>query len=265
MPDYIQAFGLTVLRAFGAIFLFWTLSFFYENEKIEKKDFFRLALCGVFGVALNQLMFLKGLDYTNPIDASIIMTINPILVLIMASILINEKITFLKILGIIIGAAGAIILILYSGEISFSSHTFLGNIMMLINASSYAVYLVMVKPLMKKYKPITVIKWVFLFGSFIIIPVGFSEFNQIVWSEIPINIYLSILYLIIFTTFFAYLLNIYSLKNLNSSTVSIYIYSQPVLAAIVAIVLGKDSLSFIKVLSTILVFIGVFLVSKQQK
>ena len=265
MPDYIQPFGLTMLRVFGAIFLFWTLSFFYKNEKIEKKDFFRLALCGLFGVAINQLMFLKGLDYTNPIDASIIMTVNPILVLIIASFLINEKITFLKILGIIVGAAGALTLILFSGKASFSSNTFLGNLMMLVNASSYAVYLVIAKPLMLKYKPITVIKWVFLFGSFVIIPVGFKEFGEIVWTEIPVNIYLSILYLIVFTTFFAYLLNIYGLKILNSSTVSIYIYSQPILAAIVAIILGKDSLDFIKILSTILVFIGVFLVSKQQK
>lgn len=261
MPDYVGAFGLTLMRVTGALLLFWAISFFLGTEKIDRKDFPRLILSGLFGVAINQMLFLKGLSFTTPINSSIIMTINPVLVLVIASIVLKERITWLKVIGIWAGGTGAGFLILNSGAISFQSETFLGNLMMFLNATSYAVYLVIVKPLMLKYKPITVIKWVFLFGWVVVTPIGFNEFTQINWSEMPTGIILSVVYVIIATTFFAYLLNISGLKYLKSSTVSVYIYSQPVIASIVAVILAKDELTWVKVVSTILVFIGVYLVS----
>ncbi|MCF8373079.1 MAG: DMT family transporter [Bacteroidales bacterium] len=261
MPDYVGAFGLTLMRVTGALLLFWAISFFIGTEKIDRKDFPRLILSGLFGVAINQMLFLKGLSFTTPINSSIIMTINPVLVLVIASIVLKERITWLKVIGIWAGGTGAGFLILNSGEISFQSETFLGNLMMFLNATSYAVYLVIVKPLMIKYKPITVVKWVFLFGWIVVTPIGFNEFTQINWSEMPTGIILSVVYVIIATTFFAYLLNISGLKYLKSSTVSVYIYSQPVIASIVAVILAKDELTWVKVVSTILVFIGVYLVS----
>ncbi|MCK4663702.1 MAG: DMT family transporter [Bacteroidales bacterium] len=265
MPDYIKPAGLVFCRVLGAIILFWGFSLFTKSSKIERKDFFRLIIAAIFGVALNQLLFLYGLNYTTPIDASIIMTVNPILVLIIASILIKEVITLRKISGIIIGGIGAIILIFYSGEVSLSSNHFIGNLMIFTNALSYGIYLVVVKPLMLKYEAVTVMKWVFLFGFFIIAPVGFEDFSEINWKQFPLNISLSVLYVIIGTTFLAYLLNVYGLKFLNASTVSIYIYSQPIIASLVAIIFGKDSLTAIKIISTILVFVGVYLVSKPKE
>ena len=262
MPDYVGALGLTFMRVSGALLLFWALSYFLGTEKVDRKDFPRLILCGMFGVAFNQMLFLKGLSYTTPINSAIIMTINPVLVLLMAAIILKEKITWLKIVGIWIGGTGAGYLILKSGEVSFQSETFLGNIIMFLNASSYAVYLVLVKPLMSKYKPSTVIKWVFLFGWIIVTPIGFSEFTEIDWQNMPVDIMLSIAFVVIATTFFAYFLNINGLKYLKSSTVSVYIYLQPVIASIVAIILAKDDITWVKVISTLLVFVGVYLVSK---
>ena len=261
MPDYVDAFGLTVMRVLGALLLFWIVSSIIGTEKIEKKDFTRLILGGIFGVAINQMLFLKGLSYSTPISSAIIMTINPLMVLIIAAIILKEPITSIKIAGILIGGGGAIFLILSSGNISLQSAEFKGNLMMFGNATSYALYLVIIKPLMSKYKPVTVIKWVFLFGSLLVVPMGISELKDVQWQTLPTNIILSIGFVVIGTTFFAYLLNIIGLKSLKPSTVSVYIYSQPVIATIVSVILNRDTITITGVVSTILVFTGVYLVS----
>ena len=262
MPDYIKPYGLTVCRGIAAIVLFWLLSFVHKEEKIEKKDFRILLLAALFGVAINQLMFLKGLNLTSSIDASIIMTVNPVLVLVISAIVIGELISFRKILGITIGATGAVLLIIMSGgSLDFNSDNFFGNILVFLNALSYGIYLVLVKNLMMKYRPVTVLKWAFSLGFLIIFPVGYEELISVDWQNIPFSIWLAISYVLIATTFLAYLLNVFGLKYVNASTVSIYIYSQPVIASFVAIILQKDSLNTVKIIATLLVFTGVYLVS----
>ena len=262
MPDYMTPMALVFIRILGATLLFWLISFFSVKERIKGKDLGRLIIAAIFGVFLKHMLFLKGLNYTSPINASIIMTINPMLVLIISAVLIKERITLLKALGIIIGAIGAIILITRGGQVDFSSEYFSGNIMIFLNSSSYGLYLVIVAPLMKKYHPITVMKYVFLTGLILIIPIGGKQFIQTSWHIMPVETIISILYVVVFTTVLAYLLNIYGLKIVKPTTVSIYIYSQPAIASFVAILLGKDSLTLLKIVSTILIFIGVYLVSK---
>ncbi|MDA3866284.1 MAG: DMT family transporter [Salinivirgaceae bacterium] len=261
MPDYIDPLALVVLRAIGGVLLFWLFGAFMVRETVAKKDFIRLALSGTFGVALNQIMFLSGLNLTTPIDASIIMTANPIVVLVAALILLGERITWRKGLGIILGGTGAIMLITAGGEISFASDHFAGNLLMLGNTSSYALYLVLVKPLMTKYHPITVIKWVFLFGSFIILPAGYRELASTDFSLFTTEVWLSVGYVVIFTTFFAYLLNIIAMQWVSPTLASTYIYSQPVIASIVAIIMMQDTLTWLKITSTLLVFAGVYFVN----
>ncbi|HKK59186.1 MAG TPA: DMT family transporter [Salinivirga sp.] len=261
MPDYVNPFALVVMRAIGGVLLFWTFASFGVKEQVKRKDLYRLALCGMFGVAFNQMMFLAGLNFTTPIDASIIMTANPIVVLVAALVLLGERITWRKTLGIILGGSGAILLITSGGNVSLDSEHFVGNLLMLGNTSSYAMYLVLVKPLMKKYHPLTVIKWVFLFGSFIIIPVGFGQFSTTDFSNFTTEVWLSIGYVVIFTTFFAYLLNIVAMKWVSPTLASTYIYSQPVIASVVAIIMLQDHLTWLKVISTGLVFAGVYFVN----
>lgn len=265
MPGYIEPFGFILCRAIGAGLLFWLFHRIFYNEKIERKDFGRLIICGFFGVAANQMLFFKGLNITTPINAAIIMTTNPVLVLLMASVILKELISLTKITGIILGLAGAIILILFKGDLKISSETLPGDLMVLANAACYGVYLVLVKPLMHKYKPLTVIKWVFLFGFIFILPFGFGEFRAIEWSEMPLKIWMEVAFVVIGTTFFAYFLNIYALKKVTASVVSIYIYFQPVLAAVVALLMGKDSLDIIKITAAFLIFTGVYLVSKKNR
>ena len=265
MPDFVQPLGFIVMRVCGAVILFWLFYSFFFYEKVQARDMGRLALCGLFGVAINQMLFFEGLNLTTPINAAVIMVINPILVLVFAGIISTERLTFRKWLGIVLGAAGAIMLITNGGKLSISQDHILGNTLVLINATSYAIYLVLVKSLMQKYQPITIISWVFLFGVLVVVPFGWNEFTAIEWTTMPNLIKWEIAFVIVGTTFLAYLFNIYGLKRLNPSTVSTYIYLQPVLASVVAIVAQSDQLSATKVISALFIFAAVYLVSKQQK
>ena len=264
MPAYIQPFGFIFYRVFGALMLFALVASFYK-EKIAKKDMLLLAVCGFFGVGLNQLTFFYGLNLTNPINAGIIMVSNPIMVLLASAFILKTRITYLKIAGLILGISGALIILLFKKGFSFGSDTIIGDSFILLNSASYAVYLVLVKPLMSKYKPITVITWVFGFGFLFVMPFGFSEISEIDWSSFTPDIWSKFGFVIVATTFLTYLFNIYGLQRLNPSVVSTYIYLQPLIAALYAISLGKDSFTWIKFIAAILIFSGVYLVSKPTK
>jgi drug/metabolite transporter (DMT)-like permease len=265
MPTYIEPLGFIFIRVSGAVVLFWFCYKFFFYEKVVRKDIPLLALCALFGVAINQMLFFEGLNLTTPINAAVIMVVNPILVLIFAGLMSTETLSKRKWLGIGVGAIGALTLITNGGNITLSQEHFYGNTLVFINATSYAIYLVLVKSLMKKYKPITVISWVFLFGLLFVSPFGWSEFQSVEWSTMPTIIMWEVGFVVICTTFLAYLFNIYGLKTLNPSTVSTYIYLQPVLASIVAVIASSDELNFIKILSAVLICLGVYLVSHKPK
>ena len=265
MPDYIEPYGFIVVRIIGAGILFWVLSLIVK-EKVEKKDYPVLILGGLFGVAINQMMFFKGLNLTTPINASIIMVSNPIIVLLVASIILKDKITSRKLIGVVLGAIGAVMLIAYGKKVSIDApNTRIGNLLVLVNATSYGIYLIIMKPLMQKYHPFTIVKWVFLFGFFFVIPFGYEEFKAINWNTMPFDIYWRVAYVVVFTSFLAYLLNIFALKKLKPSTVSFYIYLQQVVTSIISISRGSDSLSALEIVSSLVIFYGVYLVSTKSK
>ena len=261
MPDFILPSGFILLRVIGGVTLFAISYFVFIRERILKQDILRLAICGAFGVAINQLFFFEGLNLTTPINAAVVMTINPILVIILSLIIINESITLKKLLGIFCGLFGAATLILKDGGVDFSSSYHRGNLLVFINASSYALYLVIVKPLLKKYHPITILFYVFCFGFLYVTPFGFTSLSEVIWCEIPARVYFEIAFVVVFTTFVAYLLNSSALKRLSPTTVSIYIYLQPVLASLFAVFWGVDRVDMQKTLAALLIFIGVYLVS----
>ncbi len=263
MPQFIEPRGFILLRAIGGVSLFWLSALFFPKEKTARKDHLRLAFCGFFGVACNQILFFEGLNISTPINAAVMMTVNPILVMGLAAIFLKESLKIPRLIGIVLGLAGALLLITRGvgfGQI-LKSDTALGNLLVLLNAASYAAYLVLVKPLMKRYKPITVIKWVFFYGFWIILPLGFSQFSEVQWKELTTSAISSMIYVVLCTTFLAYLLNVFALKTVTSTTVSFYIYLQPLFAAIAAIILGKDELTGILIGAAALLFVGVYLVS----
>ena len=264
MPTYVQPYAFILIRVIGASILFWSLTFFGPKEKIALQDFPRIIAASLFGVVINQLSFFKGLSYTSPISASVIMVTAPIVVLILSAILLREKIEFKKVLGILIGLTGTSILILYGKDIGDSTNASLGNFLVFVNASSYAVYLIIVKKLISKYHAFTFIKWIYTFGLVFTLPFAFEEFKVIQWDNIPTNIYCNIGFVVLFTTFFAYLINLMAMKELKPTTLSVFIYLQPLFATIIAISLQKDELNNVKLISALLIFIGVYLVTQKK-
>ena len=262
MNGYIPAFTFILFRVLGATALFWVL--FFKTEKIQPRDYIKFAIAGVFGVAANQLMFFEGLDHTSTINASIIMVNTPILVLIFSSILLKERISSRKILGVLIGLIGAVSLILFKDSSIKNDATLYGDLFIFLNASSYALYLVLVKPLMKKYSPYTVIKWVFTFGLIYVIPFGMSQFGETNF-DMTSDIILKVIFIIIFTTFLTYLLTMYGLNKVSPTTVSSYVYLQPLLTTAIALILGFEQPTWTNLLCGIIIFIGVYLVSFKPK
>lgn len=269
MPDYIQPSGFILLRVSVACALFFLLGiFFNQKSRIERSDWPRLIVCGFFGVAANQLLFFNGLNITTPINAGIIMTSNPILVLLGSALLLGEAISGRKIAGVLLGLTGAVLLILYksgSGIPELSLDTAGGDFMVFLNAACYATFLVLVKPLMEKYNSLTVIKYAFLVGLIFVLPFGFTELSQVEFEKMPASIIAETAFVVVFTTFLAYLLNSFALSTAKPSTVSVYIYSQPVFAAFFAVLLGKDALTGVKIISAALIFSGVYLVSVKKR
>lgn len=260
MPSYILPFGFIFIRVLGALLFFWALHFVVKKEQIAKEDWWRLFFCGMFGVAINQLMFFKGLDITTPVNASLMMVTTPILVIVIAILAKIDKFSWTKILGISLGALGAVV-ILMGKDFNFNSNTALGDFFVLINATSYGIYLTIVKPLMKKYKPLTIIKWVFTFGFIPVFFVAWQEFHSIDWNAFQTTTWWYLLYVVLGATCFAYLFNIFALSKVNPSVVGIYIYLQPFLAAMIAIYYQVDKFDLSKAIAAILIFLGVYLVS----
>ncbi len=266
MPAYVQPFAFVVMRVGCSLILFWVVAALFIKEKIDRKDLPRIALLAACGVAVNQMLFLKGLSLTTPINASIIMVSNPIIVLLIAATVLKEKISLSKIAGIAIGVAGALLLLLFNKTFTFGSETISGDSMILINSTSWALYLILVKPLMKKYNTFTIVKWVFLFGFIYVLPFGFDEIKQINWVALPSGVWRDILFVVIGSTFLAYALNTYALRALSPAVVSIYIYVQPFIATLIAIFYYRnDELDPRKIISGMLIIIGVYLVSRPFK
>lgn len=264
MPVYIKPFGFILLRVVGATILFWLVSFFGPKEKIQFQDYPRIVAAAFFGVALNMLTFFKGLNFTTPISAAVIMVTTPIIVLILSAIIIREKIKLRKILGILLGLFGTGFLILYGKSIGNATNASLGNLLVFINAVSYAFYLIVVKKLMDKYNTFTFVKWVYTFGLLMVLPFGWSEYQEIQWEIIPANILWEIVFVVVFTTFFTYLLNLISMRELKPTTVAVFIYLQPLFATVFAMSLGKDELTLVKMVSAVLIFVGVYLVTQKR-
>ena len=266
MPTYITPFGFILLRVLGAAILFWLVSFLIKPEKIEKKDWPRLIACSFLGMVINMLAFFKGLELSTPVNSSVIITISPIIVFIFSAILLKEKIQFLKTIGIISGFIGAVILVLYTSKTGINAPNIpLGNVLFIVNSFAYGLYLVLVKPLIEKYNIITLLKWLFLLAVFLNLPVTFNEFVSVKWSVLPIkDAVLPMLFVVVGTTFCTYLFNAYALRTLSPSTVSSFIYLQPIVGIVYAVSTKSDTLSLVSVTGMILIFIGIYLVTKKK-
>jgi len=265
MPDHIKPFALLSVRSIGATVLFWVTSLFVPKEPVNKKDLLFLFGCSFFGVVINQSLFLLGLNLTTPVNSSIILSTNPIFAFAFAALILKEKITFLKGTGLAIGLSGVMLLILQNGTPDIASSTFLGDMFSLVNTISWAFYTVIIKRMLEKYHPVTVMKWTFLFGMLTNVPIGYREWSTMDWSAIPLVAWLQIGFVIVGATYLGYLFLTFGLRRLSPTIVSTYTYIQPVIAAYLATLMGQDHIDLIMISSALLIFAGVFVVSFQKK
>ncbi len=265
MPVYIGPFAFILLRVIGASLLFWTVSLFIKSESIDKKDWPRIILCSFLGMVINMLAFFKGLELSTPVNSSVMITLSPIIVFIFSAILLKEKIENKKAFGIISGFIGALILVLYTAKTGVNAPNIpLGNLLFIVNSFAYGLYLVLVKPLIAKYNIITLLKWLFLLGVIMNFPVTINQFSEVDWTNLPIKeAVIPMIFVVVGTTFFTYLFNAYALTKLTASSVSSFIYLQPIVGIVFAISTKSDSLTLVSVVGMVLIFVGIYLVTKK--
>lgn len=266
MPTYVQPFGFIFLRVTGAALLFWCIAPFAPKQKIEGKDWGRIIICAIMGMVINMLAFFKGLQLSTPINSAVLVTITPIIVVILSALFIKEKITLQKGIGVLLGLAGALALILFGAEIrSDAPNIPLGNFLFVVNATFYGSYLILVKKLISKYHPFVLLKCLFTVGVLVNFPITFSEVSEIEWTVLPMDAIGAIIFVVLGTTFSTYLLNAFALTQLKASTIGAFVYIQPLVGVLFALFTGKDHITTIKLLAMALVLTGVYLASKRAK
>lgn len=266
MPTYVKPFGFILLRVTGAAILFWLISIFGPKEKIEKRDWGRILACAILGMVVNMLSFFKGLQLSTPINSAVLVTITPIIVVILSALFLSERITLNKGLGVFLGFVGAIGLILFGAEIRHDAPNIpLGNFLFVVNATAYGAYLIVVKKLIEKYHPFTLMKWLFTIAIVINLPITLPDVLEMAWGAMPLWAYGSIAFVVIGTTFLTYLFNVFALTQLKASTVGAFVYMQPLVGIVFALFSGKDHLTLIKIVATTFVLVGVYLASKKPK
>lgn len=257
--QYAGPLGLNIIRVGVSLVFFWILYLFNKPEKrIEKRDLVRIALCTLAAIALNQLLFIEGLSLTLPIHAALLTLITPILITLIAAYILKESLTILKLMGLMLGAMGAVLLVKQREVISPGDNLMLGDMLVILSAVAYSFYFILVKPLMAKYSAVQVIRWIFTMGFVMTLPFCLKEYKMIHWQSFVFKDWVFLFLLVIPGTFFAYIFNVYGIQKLSASKAGAYIYSQPVFAVVIAVVFLKESLSFCKLLAALLIFAGVY-------
>jgi drug/metabolite transporter (DMT)-like permease len=269
MPQFLDPNTFILLRVGGAVLLFWILLLSQKRKPIDRTDYWRFAAAGLFGVAVNQLFFFHGLNLSSALNAGIIMALNPLMVFVLAALLTKEKLSAHNYTGIVIGATGAILLTLSSGSMPGAS--LLGDVFLLINALSYALYLVLSKPLLLKYSPIQVITYVFSIGLALLLlfPPTWTNLGNVHFEQIPISAWYKITYVIVGVTFLTYLLTIFGLKYVSATVSAAYIYTQPVMVMLFTVLFAMlgwaadytHTITAQRILYMLFIFTGVYLVS----
>jgi drug/metabolite transporter (DMT)-like permease len=266
MPTYIQGFGFVQVRLLGAAILFWLVSLFIPKQKIDRADVPKMLLCALLGMVVNMLCFFKGIELSTPINSAVLITITPILVFVFSAILIKERLLLPRVVGVVLGFIGALVLIVFGNEIRQDAPNIpLGNALFVVNASSFGLYLVLVKSLSAKYTTVHLLKWLFLFGFIMAFPISYPEFSQVNWAALPYEAVWRFAFVVIGTTFMTYLLNVYALKQLKASTVGVFTYLQPLIGIAYAIMVGADGLTAYKLGAGSVVLVGVYLVTKRYE
>ncbi|MDR0537935.1 MAG: DMT family transporter [Tannerellaceae bacterium] len=268
IPEHVSPEALTLLRSMFGCAMFWLVSLFVKGEAVNRKDLGILFFCALCGFALNSTLFMTGLNLTSPVDASIIATAGPIYVMLLAAVVLKEPITLKKAFGVLMGVGGAVLMILTSAQAQAHGEAGLnGAVRIVLSNLLYSVYVVLSRPLSQRYSAVTIMKWVFLFSTVMLLPFMYKDglatpaFHRSAWMWKEIG---ALGYVLIFATFIPYMLIPMSLRRLRPTTVSMYNYIQPIIASMIAVLVGQGSFTVWKIVSTLFVFTGVYLVTQSK-
>ncbi len=270
--DALNVVGPNILSTFrfaGCAVLFWLASFVFKTPKTDKKDIFLLCVASLFGIVFNLFAFILGLSNTTPTNASIIVSMTPIFTMIMAAIFLKEPLTLKKIIGVVCGLSGALILIFTKSVTSgvIVKNNGLGIALCLISGISYALYLTLFRDLIRRNHPINIMKWMFLASTIVVLPVTWSDIFSFDYSILTTKTCLEMCYVVLMATFLNYLFIPIAQTRLRPTTLSMYNYIQPVVTTIISIIILMDVLTIYKIIAAILIFSGVYIVttSKSRK
>ena len=266
MPTYIQGFGFIGIRLIGATIAFWLFGLLMPKQPIDKADRWAFLRAAFFGMAINMLAFFKGLEYSTPINSTVIITTTPIMVFLFSVILLKENIRPKRAIGVLIGFLGALSLVLFSQQAPANAPNIsLGNFLFIANASTYGLYMIYVKPLSEKYNTIHMLKWLFLIGLLMTMPFTLPELLEVDFQQMPHSVWWRIGFVVFGTTVMTYLLMVYAIRHLRATSLSVFTYLQPIIGIVYAALVGADFMTPVKWIAMSLVLLGVFLVTKQEQ
>jgi drug/metabolite transporter (DMT)-like permease len=263
-PSRVGPYGLNIIRVGVSLFLFWFLWTLGKTKAgIRKEHLPRFLWCGLTGIAVNQMLFVKGLTMTSTIHASLLMLCTPLLITLFAFWILREKMTITKATGLALGISGALLLITSNEKSGTASLT--GDVLIILNAIAYTIYFILVKPLMAAYSPLHVMRWVFTFGFIMILPFGWIQFAAVEWQLFEWSPIASLAFIVVCGTFLAYSFNLFGIRHLGAGITGSYIYTQPIFVAIVATLFLHEQFTWEKIMAGVLIFSGVFLVSRKSE
>ncbi len=261
----ISPMALVLIRVSTSAVILFIIHRIFIKEKIQQsRDYWSFALFSIFGIVINQVLFLKGLSMTTAINATVLVTTIPVVTIVIAILLRKEPASLRKILGSVISFIG-VVMLLGSEKIDLHDDFFMGNILVFINAVSFGIYLVISKNILRRYHPSTVTSWVFIFGAIGVFPFGIKDVANLSYAEVSMTAWLCAAFLIIFSSVIVYYINNWALQRTSSSTVAVYIYVQPVVATIISTLTLGETLTLNTAVSAAVIFAGVFIVSLKMR
>lgn len=264
----VNSFVLAGLRIFGAMVLFWLVSFFQKPEHVHHKDLLALFGASLLAIVFNQGSFIFGVGLTSPVNASIITTSMPLLAMVLAAFILKEPVTGKKVLGIAVGAAGALLLIVggTGGDATGQAGPYAvwGDLLVLSAQFCYALYIVLYKDFVSKYSLVTIMKWMFTYAFVCMLPFSYHSLLSTDWAALTPSAWADIAFVVVAGTFLSYLLVVVGQKTLRPTVAGMYNYVQPVVASILAVCWGMESFSWGKAVSVVLIFLGVYLVTASR-
>jgi drug/metabolite transporter (DMT)-like permease len=264
LNDWVSPMTYMATRSLGAAVVFWLIACFMKPEKVERRDLIVIMLGGLMGFVVSQTLTAWALDYTSPVYFSLIATLTPVAVMLMAALFIGERITGLKFLGVLLGIAGAVLMVVMGQTSGSGSNDLLGIILAILSVLTWAIYMIITRKVAQKYTPVTQMKYVFLISAIVTVPLAWPELSeQRLYSAATFGWdgALEMAFIVLMATVLGYFLIPFAMKSLSATTVSIYTNLQPMVASFIAIIIGQDRLTWDKPVAAILVLLSAYIVT----